>query len=203
MGEKKQISLGFGAFIFCIEILILAFIVGGAWAINKVLLAPPIILSFRLSRVKIETKYDILHIATILGCMIVSTLICLFGLYLSLPIGVSFISSVVIGVGFAIITWHIQDLINLKAKYDEINQELKMLKANIAKDATFNVEKCTKEQLIARCKELKLSSETTELAIELFINNTKQSLIASKLCIEEKSVQQHKRRLRKKLNNPS
>ena len=203
MGEKEQVSLGFRAFVFCVEIFILSMIVCGAWIIDKLLLAPLFILSFRLSRVKIETKYDVLHLATIFGCMIVSTTICLFGLYLSLPVSVSFISNIIIGVGFAIITWHIQDLINLKAKYDGINKELERLKANIDEDKTFDVDTCTKEQLVARCKELKLSEDAIELAIELFIHKTKQSVIADKMCIEEKSVQQHKRRLRKKLNNQS
>lgn len=201
MGEKEQVSLGFRAFLFCVEIFILAMIFGGAWMINKLLIAPPLVLSFRLARVKIETKYDIFHMATILGCMIVSTTICLFGTYLSLPISVSFISCVVIGVAFAIITWHIQDLINLKAKYDEIDKELQSLKQSIDEDKNFNVDDCTKEELVARCKELKLSDDAIELAIELFVNKTKQSIIADKMCIEEKSVQQHKRRLRKKLNN--
>lgn len=196
-------SLGFRAFLFTIEIIILSLIVGGAWAINKVLLAPPIILSFRLARVKIETKYDVLHLATILGCMIVSTSICLFGVYISLPINVSLISSIIVGVGFAIITWHVQDIINLKRKYDEINEELEILKASIASDETFNVESCTEEELVARCRELGMSADAIELAIEFFIRKTKQSVIADNLCIEEKSVQQHKRRLRKKLNNNS
>lgn len=201
MGEKAEVSLGFRAFLFTIEIIILSLILGGAWAINKVLLAPPIILSFRLARVKIETKYDVLHLVTILGCMIVSTSICLFGVYISLPVNVSLISSIIVGVGFAIITWHIQDIINLKAKHSELQKELESLKTNIANDESFDVDNCTQEQLLERCKELKMSDDAIELAIELFINKTKQSVIADKLCIEEKSVQQHKRRLRKKLNN--
>ena len=201
MGEEGKVSLGFRAFIFCFEIFVLALILGGAWIIDKLLIAPPLILSFRLARVKIEKKFDILHMLTIFVCMIVSTTICWFGTYLSLPIGISFISSVVIGVGFAIITWHIQDIINLKAKHIELQKELDALKQNIDEDNSFDVDNCTKEQLLERCKELKMSDDGIELAIELFINKTKQSVIADKLCIEEKSVQQHKRRLRKKLNN--
>jgi DNA-binding NarL/FixJ family response regulator len=118
-----------------------------------------------------------------------------------LPINISLINCIVVGVGFAIITWHIQDIINLKAKYHKINEEVKSLRESIKEDSTFDVDNCTKEQLISRCKDLKLSNDAIELAIELFINKTKQSIIADKMCIEEKSVQQHKRRLRKKLNN--
>ena len=200
MGEESKVSLGFRAFLFGVEILILALILGGAWVIDKTLLAPPIILSFRLSRVKIETKYDILHMASILGCMFVSTTICVFGLFLSLPVNVSFISSIIVGVGFAIITWHIQDVINLVAKNAELEKEIESFKESIKKDNNFDVDNCTEEQLVARCQEFNMSPDAIELAIELFIKKTKQSVIADKLFIEEKSVQQHKRRMKQKLN---
>lgn len=94
-----------------------------------------------------------------------------------------------------------QDIIEIKIRNIELQKELDALKQNIDEDNSFDVDNCTKEQLLERCKELKMSDDGIELAIELFINKTKQSVIADKLCIEEKSVQQHKRRLRKKLNN--
>lgn len=65
----------------------------------------------------------------------------------------------------------------------------------------FNVETCTEAELIERCKEIHLSQENTELAIEFFIKKTKQSEIAERLCINEKSVQIRKKRLKVKLNN--
>lgn len=64
----------------------------------------------------------------------------------------------------------------------------------------FNTETCTKKQLLIRCQELRFSKENTELAIEFFINKTKQSIIAEKLCIEELSVARQKLRLKQKLN---
>ena len=64
----------------------------------------------------------------------------------------------------------------------------------------FNVDTCTEDELIDRCKELHLSFENTELAIEFFIKKTKQSIIADKLCIDEKSVTTRKKRLKEKLN---
>lgn len=200
MGEKK-ISVGFRIFLITVEITIMSAILGGAWLIDKLLLAPPLIVSFRLVRVKIEKKYAIFHMATIFSCMIVSVLISLFGLYIALPVNVSLISNIIIGVGFAIISMYAQDIIEIKIRNVELQKELDALKQNIDEDNTFDVDNCTKEQLLERCKELKMSDDGIELAIELFINKTKQSVIADKLCIEEKSVQQHKRRLRKKLNN--
>ena len=64
----------------------------------------------------------------------------------------------------------------------------------------FNVNTCSQEELISRCREVGLSEENTELAIEFFIKRTKQSEIADRLCINEKSVQIRKKRLRQKLN---
>jgi hypothetical protein len=64
----------------------------------------------------------------------------------------------------------------------------------------FSVDTCTIGELLTRCREVGLSEENTELAIEFFIKKTKQSEIADRLCINEKSVQIRKKRLRQKLN---
>ena len=64
----------------------------------------------------------------------------------------------------------------------------------------FNVDTCTRDELLARCREVGLSDENTNLAFEFFITKTKQSEIADRLFINEKSVQMRKQRLRKKLN---
>lgn len=83
--------------------------------------------------------------------------------------------------------------IYLRREYDRVINELTF-------DKSFDVDLCTKEELVARCEELNLSKETTALAIKLFIEKTKQSVLADELCIEEKSVQTQKRRLKNKLN---
>lgn len=64
----------------------------------------------------------------------------------------------------------------------------------------FNVDTCTEAELLTRCQEIGLSEENTKLAFEFFIKKTKQSVIADLLCINEKSVQIRKKRLRQKLN---
>lgn len=64
----------------------------------------------------------------------------------------------------------------------------------------FNVDTCTRAELLTRCREIGLSEENTELAIEFFVTKTKQREIADRLCINEKSVQIRKKRLRQKLN---
>ena len=64
----------------------------------------------------------------------------------------------------------------------------------------FNVETCTTDELLTRCREVGLSDENTNLAVEFFIKKTKQKQIADILCINEKSVQIRKKRLKQKLN---
>lgn len=195
MAEKeKEVSLGFRVFIILLELIFLSAVLGGAWIMNKVLLAPPLIVAFRLTRVKIEEKFAILHFATVSACICVSTMVCWFGLYLSLPMNISLISNIVVGVIFAIITWKIQEVIDMKADYEKLKEKLEA-------DKVFNTETCTKEELIARCKELRLNKENIDLAVKFFIDKTKQSVIADELCVDEKSVQMRKRRLKKKLNN--
>jgi hypothetical protein len=192
--QEREVSFGFRAFLTLCEVIVISAILGGAWVMNKTLLAPPLIVAFRLTRVKIEKKFAVLHCATISACMCVSTAICWLGLYLSLPINISLISNIIVGVIFAIITWKIQEVIDMKADYETLKEKLEA-------DKVFNTENCTKDELIARCKELKFSKDNTELAIKFFIDKTKQSTIADELCISEQGVRIKKLRLKKKLNN--
>lgn len=83
--------------------------------------------------------------------------------------------------------------IYLRIEYNKIINQLLF-------DKSFDVDLCTKEELINRCAELNFSKENTELAIKFFIKKTKQSDIADELCIDEKSAQTRKRRLKQKLN---
>lgn len=83
--------------------------------------------------------------------------------------------------------------LSLKLEYKRIIDALEF-------DNSFDVDFCTKEELLNRCAELNFNKENTELAIKFFIEKTKQSEIADELCIDEKSVQTRKRRLKQKLN---
>ena len=182
MGEEKgRLNLGFKTFVIGIEVIMLVTILGGAWFLNKLLIAPPLIVAFRLARLKIETKYDILHMATIFGCMLVSVSISLFGIYISLPITVSFISSIIIGIGFAIITWHLQEIINLKRS------------------------RTAKDDLIDKCKSLGYNEMKTKMAVKFFVYKEKPKDVWLWLCETEKypmewdSVKTLKYRMKKDL----
>lgn len=159
MGEKEvKRDLGFKAFLLMVEVITLALILGGAWLLDKMLIAPPLIVSLRLVRIKIETKYDVFHLVSIFACIILSTVVCWFGLFISLPIHISLISNIIVGVGFAIISWHIQEIIDIKSKYTR------------------------KERLIEKCKALNYSPLKTEIAVRFFIEKQKPKEVWSWLC---------------------
>ena len=159
MGEKEvKRDWGFNAFILIVEVITLALILGGAWLLDKMLIAPPLIVSLRLVRLKIETKYDVFHLASVFACIILSTVVCWFGLFISLPIHISLISNIIVGVGFAVISWHIQEIIDLKSKITR------------------------KERLIEKCKALNYNNLKTQIAVKFFIDKEKPKDVWRWLC---------------------
>lgn len=115
-----------------------------------------------------------------------------FGVSFVLPFGLSLFSAIPITY---LISW--VGFTKKQADYYEIKYT--KLKDKLEKKKEFSVDTCTEEELINRCRELGFNEYRTNLAIEFFIKRTKQSEVADKFCIEEKSVQQNKRRMRKKL----
>ena len=126
-------------------------------------------------------------------CRLITSVVFFFGVSFILPFALSLISAIPINyfigwVGFT------------KKQADSYQLKYERLKAQLQKDKKFDVDNCTREELINRCAELRFSREDTELAVKLFMRDSKQIEIANELCIEERSVQQKKRRLRQKLN---
>jgi hypothetical protein len=158
MGEKDKVSIGFRLFVLGVEIVTLIGIFGGAWLLNKLLIAPPLIVSLRLVRLKIETKYDVFHLASVFACILLSIGVSWFGLFLSLPVHISLMSSVIVGVGFAIISWHIQEIIDLKSKFTR------------------------KERLIEKCQQLNYSKMKTDIALQFFIEKKKTKEVWQWIC---------------------
>lgn len=127
-------------------------------------------------------------------CRLITSVVFFFGSTFILPFALSLFSAIPINyfigwVGFT------------KKQADDFEIKYLRLKREIEKKSEFNTDTCTKDELVSRCNELHFSKEKTELAIEFFINKTKQSELADKFCIDEKSIQQSKRRLKQKLNN--
>lgn len=78
--------------------------------------------------------------------------------------------------------------------------DLELSMQEFTKPKPFSVDNCTQEELLQRCRELHLSEDNTNLAIEFFIKKTKQSVLADKLSIDELSISRRKHRLKQKLN---
>ena len=127
-------------------------------------------------------------------CRLITSVTFFFGVSFILPFALSLISAIPINyfigwVGFT------------KKQADTYELKYERLKAELEKNKEFDVDNCTRAELINRCVELKFSPEDIELAVKLFMQDSKQVEIARELCIEERSVQQKKRRLKQKLNN--
>lgn len=123
---------------------------------------------------------QIKHFNSTVKCISISTLTFLFGIaILCIPKQVSVMWSILVG-AFIPVIMYIEYL--------------------LFKPKIFNVDTCSELELLERCQELRFSEENTSLAVEFFIKKTKQSHIADRLCINEKSVQQRKQRLKEKLN---
>lgn len=134
------------------------------------------------------------HRSTHAMCRLITSIVFFFGVSFCLPLALSLFSAIPI---CYFISW--VGFTKKQADYYEL--KYKRLKEELEKKKDFNTDTCTKEELIARCRELNFSKDKTELAVEFFINKTKQSELADKLCVDEKSIQQSKRRLKQKLNN--
>lgn len=126
-------------------------------------------------------------------CRIITSVTFFFGVSFVLPLAYSLFSAIPINyfigwVGFT----------KKQADYYELKYE--KLKARLENKKGFHTDTCTEQELLDRCREIRLSEENTKLAVEFFIKKTKQSTLAEELNINRKSVQVRKKRLREKLN---
>ena len=126
-------------------------------------------------------------------CRLLTSVIFFFGVSFVLPMGLSLFSAIPINyfigwVGFT------------KKQCDDYEVKCERLKEKLEKRLNFSTDNCTENELLERCRQLGFSEENTNLSIEFFIKKTKQSDIANRLFINEKSVQMRKQRLKEKLN---
>lgn len=124
------------------------------------------------------------HSKSFWRCIFISCVVFVVGISFVPNKGVSLLACIAFGLCIDYVAYKYKD-------YEDIRLELYK---------PFNVDTCTRAELLTRCREVGLSEENTELAVEFFVKKTKQSEIADRLCINEKSVQIRKKRLRQKLN---
>lgn len=139
------------------------------------------------------------HFNTTAKCIFTTSLTFLFAIaILCIPKSISIIWAIGIGAVIPLIMYA-ECLLFDKKKYNYV--ELENFYENAIKPKPFNVDTCTEAELLERCSELRLSQENTELAVEFFIKKTKQSILADRYCVDEKSITRRKIRLKEKLNS--
>lgn len=122
-------------------------------------------------------------------CILISIIVFIVAILFMPNKHLSLLTCIIFGLIIDYIAYKVKDCCDLKLSIQEFT-----------KPKPFSVDTCTEEELLARCKELHLSEDNTNLAIEFFIKKTKQSILADELNINEKSVQVRKQRLKEKLN---
>ena len=144
------------------------------------------------------------HSKSLKQCFILSLLVFAFALMAVVPSDFSITFSILLGLSIAflsnkvgIVQCKLNDYDYIEPRYNQLVEFYN----NATSPKPFNTDTCSVDELIARCNELHFSSENTELAVEFFIHKTKHSIIADRLCIDEKSVVMRKMRLKRKLNN--
>lgn len=161
-----------------------------AWILNKWAEALFFFMCHWFVREQFPKQYH--HIVPAM-CRLITGCVFFFGVCFVLPRDISLISAIPINYLIAWVGFTKKQADTYEVKYNRLKEQLE-------KDSEFNVDTCTEKQLFDRCREIGLSQENTELAFEFFIAKTKQSVIADQLCINEKSVQTRKQRLKEKLN---
>lgn len=169
-------------------VIIVSFL--SALILNKFLETLFFIICHTLIRPQFKRQYH--HIVQAM-CRLLSAIVFFAGISVVLPKYLSLLSAISINY---FICW----IGEIKSTSDYYETKYITLKSKLNKKKKFNVDNCTKEELITRCKELRFSEDNTNLAIEFFINKTRQSILANKLCVGEHAITIRKLRLKKKLN---
>lgn len=183
--RRKRINL-----ILAIAVSVIAIFVP-SWLFDKWVEGIVFFICHWLIREQFSRQYH--HIIPAM-CRLITSVTFFFGVSFILPFALSLLSAIPINyfvgwVGFTKKT----------ADYFEVKYE--NLKAEIEKSKEFDVDTCTEEQLVARCRELGMKKEQVDLAIEFFIRKTSRKDLAEKYYIETDSIKKRKQRMRTKLNN--
>lgn len=179
--ERIVLAYRIGGFIAIVGLL-----VGFSFLVGKPIEFALIFLPYFSTKGLYARQY---HSASLKHCLLLSIGIFAFAVLITVPKEYSICASLFIGILIAFSS----------CKVGEAQVKLKSY-AELTAPKSFNVDTCTEVELLERCKELRLSQENTELAIDFFIHKTKQSVLADRLCVDEMSVARRKLRLKQKLN---
>lgn len=129
-------------------VVILVALFSVAWLFDKVINAVIILMSYGGTRWVFPLTY---HTKTDKGCIMFSIACFSIAFIIALPINLSVISSVVVGMAISTFLFFLQYFLDLKASY-KVND---------------------KDAFIAKCKSLGYNDLKTEMAIKFFVDNEK------------------------------
>lgn len=180
--------------------IILGLLLGFSWLVGKPIEFLCVFLPYFATKGLYTRQF---HARSLKECFVLSLIVFGFITVSCVSHETSLMYAVLVGLAIAFISCKIGN-VQLKLKdYEYIEPRYNEL-VDFYKEATtrkpFHTDTCTEEELRERCAAIRLSQENTELAVEFFIRKTKQSVIADRLCVDEKSVTTRKKRLKEKLN---
>lgn len=161
-------------------------LIGYSFLIGKPIEFAIMFLSYFVTKGLYKRQY---HANSLKQCMLLSVGIFALAVTMTLPKNYSICFSLVFGLVIALVSYKVGNAQCIAHEYTVLTTP-----------KPFSVDTCTETELLARCKELRLSQENIELAVEFFIHKTKQSVLADRLCIDETSIARRKLRLKQKLN---
>lgn len=181
--------------------LVMGLLIGFSFLIGKPIEFILIFLPYFISKNFYTVQF---HSKSLKQCFTLSLMVFALATMAVVPSDFSIMFSVLFGCAIAFVSYKFGIVQRKMNDYDYIEPRYNQL-VEFYKEATapkpFSTDTCSRDELITRCNELKFSKENTDLAVEFFINRTKQSIIADRLCIDEKSVVMRKMRLKRKLNS--
>ncbi len=165
---------------------IVGLLIGYSFLVGKPIEFALIFLPYFATKGLYERQY---HATSLKQCLLLSVGIFALAVTITLTKSYSLCFSLAFGLAIALVSCKVGNAQRIAHEY-----------AALTAPKPFNVDTCTESELIERCKELRLSEENTELAVDFFIRKTKQSVIADRLCVDEMSIARRKLRLKQKLN---
>lgn len=170
-----------------IHLLVLTFMTGCAWLFDKPWEAVMFFVSHTVIRQYFDKQY---HCRTLALCLILTLSVMFFGIVVTLPVEIGLLSAIPVGCFISWIGYLVQsriDLLNYRRKRE-----------------AFNLETCTEEEIVEKCKLLHYNANKIKVAVMLFVE--KKSIMdvfhyldAHEQTVEIDSVYQIKKRIKRDL----
>lgn len=137
------------------------------------------IIAFLILRYKFDTTY---HAQSSIVCFFITITVGILAVVLMFSLNASLLSCLLMALFVTFVSWLVQYIIDLQ------------------KSQPFDLNKCTREEFVAQCRQANLSNESAEIAVGyLFDKNMTLQDIADKYNIDYYSAKQRVRRIRRKL----